>query len=117
MDDSNGSQMVEQLLNLVLDARKPKPTFSKCLLQQIDDVEGVVSHLLPLAPAILSDASLITQVSKSFSGCSEDAANMYAIFARILEATFVLSQHYTGDEECQCPGISLQILSALIIPQ
>lgn len=94
--------MVKQFLDLILDARKPKPTFSKSLLQ-LDDVDGAISNLLPLAPAILSDATLVWKVSRRISDGGEDAANIHGLFANILEDTFILSEHYRGNESCQWP--------------
>lgn len=98
----NVLQMVKQFLDLILDTQKPKPTFSKSLLQ-LDDVDGAISNLLPLAPAILSDATLISKASKSLCDGGEGATNIRGLFANILEDTFILSEHYTGNETCQWP--------------
>lgn len=94
--------MVKQYLDLILDARKPKPTFSKSLLQ-LDDVDGAISNLLPLARAILSDANLVSKVFRRSCDGGEDAANIRALFANILEDTFILSEHYKRNETCQWP--------------
>ncbi len=92
--------MVKQLLALILDAQKPKPTFSKSLLE-LDNVEGATSNLLPLAPAILGDAALISKTSRRLGDGGEDAANIRALFASILEDTFFLSEHYRWNKMSQ----------------
>lgn len=94
--------MVKLFLDLILDARKPKPTFSKSLLQ-LDDVDRSISNLLPLAPAILSDAELISKASRKLCDEGEDAASIRALFANILEDTFILLEHYRGNKTCQWP--------------
>lgn len=99
--------MVKQLLDVILDARKPKPTFSKSLLQ-LDDVDGAISNLLPLAIAILNDANLISMASSRLGDGGEHAVNIRALFANILENTFVLSEHYKGNIKCQWPADVLQ---------
>lgn len=99
VDGSNVLQMVEQFLALIVDARKPKPTFSKSLLQ-LDNVDVAISNLLPLAPAVLGDANMIIKVSRSLSNGGEDAANIRALFAKILEDTFILSEHCRGNKIC-----------------
>ena len=103
VNGSNVLQMVKQFLHLILDALKPKPTFSKSLLQ-LDDVDGTISNLLPLAPAILSDTNLITKAVKRISDGGEGATNIRARFASILEDTFVLSDHYRRNKLCQWLG-------------
>ena len=92
--------MVKQFLGLILDARKPKPSFSKSLLQ-LDNADGAISNLLPLAPAILGDATLISKASRTLCDGGEDAANIRALFASILEDTFILSEHYRWNKTCQ----------------
>ena len=99
VDGSNVLQMVEQFLALILDARKPKPTFSKSLLQ-LDNVDVAISNLLPLAPAVLGDANMIFKVFRRLSDGGEDAANIRALFANILEDTFILSEHCRGNKIC-----------------
>lgn len=99
VDCSNVLQMVKRYLALILDARKTKPTFSKSLLQ-LDDVDVAISNLLPLAPAVLGDANMILKVSRRLSDGGEDAANIRALFANILEDTFILSDHYRGNRTC-----------------
>ena len=99
VDGSNVLQMVEQLLALILDARKPKPTFSKSLLQ-LDNVDVAISNLLPLPPAVLGDANMIFKVTKRLYDGGEEAANIRALFANILEDTFILSEHYRGNKMC-----------------
>ncbi|CAD6593091.1 MAG: snoRNA-binding rRNA-processing protein utp10 [Alectoria sarmentosa] len=101
--------MVKQYLDLILDARKPKPTFSKSLLQ-LDDVDGAISNLFPLAPAILSDANLVSEVFRRSCDGGEDAANIRALFANILEDTFILSEHYKRNETLNV--LCMQLLDA-----
>lgn len=102
VDHSNLLQMVKQFLDLIVDARNPKPTFSKSLLQ-LDDVDGAISNLLPLAPAILGDANLFSKASRRLGDGGEDTANIRALFTNILEDTFTLSEHYTGNKTCPWP--------------
>lgn len=102
VDSSNVLQTVKLFLDLILDARKPNPTFSKSLLQ-LDDVDRSISNLLPLAPAILDDAELISKASRRLRDDGEDAANIRALFANILEDTFILLEHYRGNKPCQWP--------------
>lgn len=92
--------MVKQVLDLILDAGKPKPTFSRSLLQ-LDDVEGAISNLLPLTPTILDDAHLNFKVSRKLRDGGEDAANICALFANILEDTFIISERYKGNQPGQ----------------
>ncbi len=92
--------MVKQLLDLILDARKSKPTFSRSLMQ-LDDVDRAISNLLALASASLGDSSLISKASRMLYDGGENTANIRPLFARILEATFILSEHYRGNEICQ----------------
>ena len=92
--------MVKQFLDLVLDTQKPKPTYSKSLLE-LDQVDGAISNLLPLPSAVLGDASLISKASKRLCEGGEVASNIPALFAQILEAIFVLSEHCHGNETCQ----------------
>lgn len=99
VNGSNVLQMVEQFLALILDARKPKPTFSKSLLQ-VDNVDVAISNLLPFAPAVLGDANMIFKVFKRLSDGGEDAANIRALYANILEDTFTLSEHCRGNTIC-----------------
>lgn len=115
VDGSNVLQMVKQFVGLILDARKPKPTFSKSLLQ-LDDIDGAISNLLPLAPAILGDANLISETSRTLCDGGENAAIIRALFANILEDTFILSEHYRGNESCQWPRSHTQTLPTLTIP-
>lgn len=100
VDGSNGSQMVKQLLALLLDVRKPKPTFSKSLLQ-CNDVDKTVSNLLPLAPAILTNANLVSKASSRLCNGGEGAANIRALYTTILEDTFKLSEQYRGNQTRQ----------------
>lgn len=111
---------VKLFLDLILDARKPNPTFSKSLLQ-LDDVDRSISNLLPLAPAILDDAELISKASRRLRDDGEDAANIRALFANILEDTFILLEHYRGNKplNAQCmqlleASLSLPPMSELI---
>ena len=92
--------MVEQFLDLILDARKPKLTVSKSSLQ-LDDVDRAISNLLPLALAILGDENLASEASRRLYDGGEHAENIRALFANILETTFVLSEHYRGNKKCQ----------------
>lgn len=108
-------QMVKQFLDLILDTQKPKPTFSKSLLQ-LDDVDGAISNLLPLAPAILSDATLISKASKSLCDGGEGATNIRGLFANILEDTFILSEHYTGNETLNLLCMQLLDASLKLLP-
>ena len=101
-DGSNALQMVKQFLNLILDARNPKPTFSRSLLS-LDDVERAISNLLALPPATLFDANLISRVSRKLRDGGEDAANIRALFTNILEDTLILWEHYRYNEACQWP--------------
>lgn len=100
VDGSNVLQTLKQFLALILDARKPKPTFSKSLLQ-LDNVDVALSNLLPLAPAVLGDANTISKVFKRLSKSSEEAADIRALFANILEDTFILSEHCQGNKTCK----------------
>ena len=104
--------MVNQVLDLILDARKTKPSFSQYLLQ-LDCVDGVISNLLPLAPASLADTNLISKVSQKLCEGGEDAANISTLFANILEDTLILSEHYRDDEARQWPPKYTQTLSTL----
>ena len=99
VDGSNTLQTLKQFLALILDARKPKPTFSKSLLQ-LDNVAVTISNLLPLAPAVLGDANMISKVFKRLSKGGEDTADIRALFADILEDTFILSEHCRGNKTC-----------------
>lgn len=94
--------MVNQFLDLILDARKSKPSFSNSLLQ-LDCVDGAVANLLPFAPASLADTNLISKLSKNLSEGGEDAANICNLFASILEDTLILLEHYRDDEARQWP--------------
>lgn len=99
VDCSNVLQMLKQFLALILDARKPKPMFSKSLLQ-LDNVDGAISNLLPLAPAVLSDANMIFKVFKGLHNGGEDAADIRASCANILEDTFILTKDCQGNKTC-----------------
>ena len=101
VNGSDDLQMVKQLLDLILDAQKPKPTFSKSLIQ-LEDVERAVSNLFPLASATLNDTDLISKV-RTLCDSDEGAAKPCALFETILEETFILSEHYRGDETGQSP--------------
>ena len=94
--------MVKQLLGLILDVQKPKPSFSKTLLE-LDNAEGATSNLLPLAAATLGDATLISKTSRRLGDGGENAANIRALFASILEDTFILSEHYRWNKMSQWP--------------
>ena len=102
VDGSNELQMVKKLLDLILDARNPKPTFSTYLLQ-LDDVDGAISNLLPFAPTILADANLVSKASRKLCEGGEGSANICALFANILEDTLILLEHYRDNEACQWP--------------
>lgn len=104
--------MVNRFLDLILDARESKPSFSKSLLQ-LDCVDGAIANLLPLASASLADTNLISKVSRKLSEGGEDAANIRTVFANILEDTLILSEHYRDDEARQWPLKYTQILSTL----
>ena len=101
-DGSNGLQMVKKFLGLTLDARNPKPTFSKYLLQ-LDDVDGAISKLLPFATATLADANLISKASRKLCEGGEESANICALFTTILEDTLILLKHHRDNEACQWP--------------
>ena len=102
MHGSNDLQVVKQFLDLVLDTQKPKPTFSKSLLE-LDHVDGTISNLLPLPSAVLRDAGFISRASKRLCDGGEVAVNICALFAKILEDIFILSEHCKGNEICQWP--------------
>ena len=102
VDGSNDLQIVNQFLDLILDARKPKPTFSKSLLQ-LHDVDGAILNLIPFASVTLADANLISKVSKKLLERGEDAATICASFADIFEDTLNLAEHYKDNEACQWP--------------
>ena len=102
VDDANDFQMVKQFLELILDARKPKPTFSNSLLR-LDDVDGAILNLLPFAPVTLADANLISKVSRKLRESGEDAANICTSFADILEDTLILAEHFGDNKACQWP--------------
>ena len=102
MDGSDDLQMVKQFMGLILDARKPKPSFSKSLLH-FEDVDEAISNLLPLGPATLADPNLISRVARNLSEGGKDAANICALFTDIFEDTLILSEHYRDTEACRCP--------------
>ena len=105
-------QAVKQLLDLVLDARNPRPTFSTSLLQ-LGDIDGAISNVLPIIPTILSDTSLSLNVSRKLADGGEDVTNIRALFTDILEATLILSEHYVGTKGCQWPQQCCQNPSSL----
>lgn len=106
--------MVKQLLDLILDAQKPRPTFSKSLMQ-LEDVERAVSNLLPLASVTLGDTNLISTV-RTLCDCDEGTAKPCVLFETILEKTFILSEHYQGDETVNIPCMQLLDASLRLLP-
>ena len=106
-DGSNDLQIVKQFLDMILDARKSKPTFSKSLLQ-LHDVDGAILNLLPFASVTLADVNLISKVSKKLRERGEDAAIICASYTDIFEDTVNLAEHYKDNEECQWLGEYVQ---------
>lgn len=103
---------MKQLLDVILDARGPRPTFSKSLLQ-LGDIDGAISNVLPIAPTILSDTNLSPKVSRKLADGGEDVTDIRSLFTNILEATLILSEHYAGTKRCQWPQQCTQEPSSL----
>ena len=103
---------MKQVLDVILDARNPRPTFSTSLLQ-LGDIDRAISNVLPIIPTILSDTNLRLKVSRKLADGGEDITNIRALFTDILEATLMLSEHYVGIKGCQWPQQCSQNPSSL----
>ena len=116
VNGSNDLQIVKQFLDLILDARKSKPTFSKFLLQ-LHDVDGAILNLLPFVSVTLTDASLISKLSRKLRERGEDAAIICASFADIFGDILNLAEDYSENEECKRPREYTQKPITLTRPQ
>lgn len=96
-------QTMERYLEVVLDARKPKPAFSASLLltNKNVSVESTAVNMLRLPIVILSDQTLVSKVTKKLNKEDEDAATIRSSYAQILEEIFVLVEQSRGSRKLE----------------
>ena len=93
-DGSTCLRMVEKYLNIILDARKAKPTLSAPLLDinKDRDMESVTENLLQLPLIVLSDQDLISKISSYLTKNNKDTTVLRSLCDNILEEIFLLSE-------------------------
>jgi len=92
---------IERYLEVILDARKPKPTFSMSLLMTNKDVsvESTAVNMLQLPIVILDDQALVSKVTKKLNKQDEDAAIIRSSYAQMLEGLFLLAEQSRGSRK------------------
>lgn len=102
MNTSDVWQTIEKYLETVSDARKAKPTQSLLLLTSDNhhSVEDMVTNLLPLASAILSDVDLVSKMSKTLRKTSNSIDAARTSYIQILEQVFLLSEQCKSSKRC-----------------
>lgn len=94
---------MERYLEVILDARRPKPTFSASLLMTNKSISGesTALNMLQLPIVILSDQSLASKVTKKLNEEGEDAATIRSSYAQMLEEIFLISEQSKGSRKLE----------------
>jgi len=92
---------MERYLEVILDARKPKPTFSTSLLMtnKNGNVEVTAVNMLQLPIKILGDQQLASKVTQKLNKDGEDAATIRSSYAQLLEKIFLLAEQSKGNKK------------------